>query len=331
MPEGPRGTPTLIRFDCFEVDLDGGLLLKRGARVRLRDQSFQVLAALLRQPGQIVSREELRHLLWPDHVFVDFENNLNTAVGRLREALGDSAEHARFIETVTKRGYRFIAPVSAPDRQASPVPPLGTRVLVLPFVNASDDRGQEYVADAMTDGLITELARVLPATARVIARATAMHYKGTHKDAGRIGHESMADYLIEGSVDVEGDRDRRHGAADAGDRPVRRVGHSMHCRAARLRAGASRPRTHNRGPPAVPGRACACRLELSSRQRQMFRQAVIRRALVKSMKNAPTIGTTRKALGAGPYRSASASMLAMALAVVPSMNPQKPLDMTAAS
>ena len=98
----------VVRFDCFEVDLDAGHLRKRGIRIRLRDQPFQVLASLLEHPGQVVTRDELRRRLWRDDVFVDFDNSLNIAIARLRTALGDSAEHPRFIETLPKRGYRFI-------------------------------------------------------------------------------------------------------------------------------------------------------------------------------------------------------------------------------
>jgi DNA-binding winged helix-turn-helix (wHTH) protein len=85
---------------------------KHGSRIRLRDQPWQVLAMLLEHPGRVVSREDLQRRLWPHDVIVDFENNLNTAIGRLREALGDSADHPRFIETLPRRGYRFVAPVS---------------------------------------------------------------------------------------------------------------------------------------------------------------------------------------------------------------------------
>ncbi len=112
---------TLLRFDGFEVDLEAGRLFKRGARIHLREQSFQVLAMLLAHPGEVVTREDLRRRLWPTDVFIDFENSLNAAVARLREALGDSAERARFIETLPKRGYRFTGTLSglAPAPQAA--------------------------------------------------------------------------------------------------------------------------------------------------------------------------------------------------------------------
>ena len=103
--------PNTIRFGLFEADLASGELRKRGRKVPLQDQPFQVLALLLRHAGEIVAREELQHALWPAETFVEFEQGLNTAVKRLRLALGDSADNPRFIETLPRKGYRFIAPV----------------------------------------------------------------------------------------------------------------------------------------------------------------------------------------------------------------------------
>lgn len=102
---------SLIRFDAFEVDLKTGELRRGGLKVRLRDQSFQVLVMLLERPGQLVSREELQRRLWSTDTFVDFDRGLNKAINRLRDALGDSAEAPSFIETLPKRGYRFIGSV----------------------------------------------------------------------------------------------------------------------------------------------------------------------------------------------------------------------------
>ncbi len=103
-----KPTPGVMRFGAFEVDARTGELLKDGLRVRLPDQSFQVLLLLLEKPGELVSREALRNELWPEDTFVDFDHGLNAAVNRLREALGDSADHPKFIETLPRRGYRFI-------------------------------------------------------------------------------------------------------------------------------------------------------------------------------------------------------------------------------
>lgn len=117
---GPAGD--LVRFGVFELDLRTGELRKSGVRVNLSDQPFQVLRALLERPGDLVTREELRRRLWPAETFVDFERGLNAAVRRLREALGDAADVPRFVETLPRRGYRFIAPVSRQPEPAEPEP-----------------------------------------------------------------------------------------------------------------------------------------------------------------------------------------------------------------
>src|SRR6478735_9043209 len=99
-----------MRFGTFEVNLRAGELRKSGVRLKLSGQPFQVLAVLLEQPGQVVSRDELQKRLWPD-TFVDVDHNLNTAINKIREVRGDSAESPRFVETLPRRGYRFIAPL----------------------------------------------------------------------------------------------------------------------------------------------------------------------------------------------------------------------------
>ena len=103
--------PGVLRFGAFEVDLREGELRKSGLRIRLQEQPFQVLVILLERPGKIVNREELRQRLWPSDTFVDFDHSLNSAVKKLREALGDQPDNPRFVETLHRRGYRFVAPV----------------------------------------------------------------------------------------------------------------------------------------------------------------------------------------------------------------------------
>jgi TolB-like protein/DNA-binding winged helix-turn-helix (wHTH) protein/Tfp pilus assembly protein PilF len=116
-------TPRLLRFGVFELDRRSGELRKDGARVRLQEQPLKILDALLADPGQPVTRESLRQRLWPDDTFVDFDNGLNRAINRLRTALGDEADNPRFIETLERRGYRFIAPVAAVDAPTSTAAP----------------------------------------------------------------------------------------------------------------------------------------------------------------------------------------------------------------
>jgi DNA-binding winged helix-turn-helix (wHTH) protein len=105
------GTSQVIRFATFEVDLQSQELRKGGLRLKLTGQPFQVLTILLEQPGTVVTREELQKRLWPD-TFVDVDHNLNTAINKIREALGDSSENPRFVETLPRRGYRFISPIT---------------------------------------------------------------------------------------------------------------------------------------------------------------------------------------------------------------------------
>jgi DNA-binding winged helix-turn-helix (wHTH) protein len=109
---------SILRFGVFEVDVRAGEVRKQGVRIKLQEQPFHVLTVLLRRPGEIVTREELRAQLWQSDTFVDFDNGLNTSINKLREALGDSADSPRFVETLPRRGYRFIAPVNGADGPA---------------------------------------------------------------------------------------------------------------------------------------------------------------------------------------------------------------------
>src|SRR5580658_395778 len=101
----------IVCFGTFEVDLGAGEIRKAGLRVRLQVQPFRVLAALLAKPGEVVTREQLQHEIWGDNTTVDFERGIASAINKIRDALGDSAESPLYIETLSKRGYRFIAPV----------------------------------------------------------------------------------------------------------------------------------------------------------------------------------------------------------------------------
>src|SRR5262245_30298889 len=117
----PASSASIVRFGSFEFDVLSGELRRSGMRVNLQDQPLRVLECLLERPGQLVSREDLRRRLWSGDTFVDCEQGINAAVKRLREALADSAETPRFIETLPKRGYRFIAPVDPPLPSAADV------------------------------------------------------------------------------------------------------------------------------------------------------------------------------------------------------------------
>ena len=183
------------RFGPFEVDLEGRRLLKRGTPIVLREQSFQVLSALMERPGEIVTREELRKRLWPSDTFVDFEVALNSAVSRLRDALGDSADAPSFIETIPKRGYRFVVPI--PKRPA---------VAVMPFVNKTADEKDEYFSDGLADELIRVLSRI--EGLRVAARSVVSRFKGQPWDVKQVGRELGVETVLEGSVWRSGERIR---------------------------------------------------------------------------------------------------------------------------
>lgn len=238
----PEPAPPIIRFGIFEVDLQAGELRKQGLRVKLQEKPFQVLSMLLERPGVVITREELQQRLWPD-VTVDFEHSLGTAINKLRDALGDSADNPRFVETRPGRGYRFIYPVEGLEQPGWAQvhlqhvwlaalaivvmvvvlvslnmgglrdkwlgrPSSGgiTSLAVLPLENLSGDPGQDYFADGMTEALITELGKI--SALRVISRQSVMQYKGTEKTLPEIARELNVDAVVEGSVLHEGERVR---------------------------------------------------------------------------------------------------------------------------
>lgn len=262
MPSSPPPV-RLVRFGIFEADFQAGELRKAGVRIKLQDQPLQILAMLVEHPEELVTREEIRQKLWPGDTFIDFDHGLNNAVNRLRDALGDSAETPRFIETLPRRGYRFIGTVSGSATKetvavetvpatspavgpvsidasrtrrygwialaagvllAAVLAGLNFRILqvrlfpgtlspvpirslaVLPLQNLSGDASQEYLADGMTEALITDLAKI--SSLRVISRTSAMHYKGSHQALPEITRELNVDAVVEGSVARLGNRVR---------------------------------------------------------------------------------------------------------------------------
>src|SRR5262245_26554691 len=226
--------PRTVRFGVFEVDVSSGELRKNGVKVKLQEQPFRVLVALLQREGEVVTREELRQELWSTDTFVDFDHSLNAAVKRLRDALDDTADNPRFIETLPRRGYRFIpGKFLAPQTKAAhPLQkrlgvalvaaslllasfllvrvawtgsrssrrnnPQARSLAVLPLQNLSGDPAQEYFADGITDELITELAELK--SVRVISRTSVMQYKGAQKPLRQIANELSVDAILEGSV-----------------------------------------------------------------------------------------------------------------------------------
>src|SRR5579859_3334099 len=193
-----------FRFDAFEVDPRAKELRKHNTKLKLHRQSFEVLLMLVEHPGEVVTREEVRARLWPQETFVDFEHSVNTAINKVRQALSDSPDKPRYIETVPRVGYRFLAPVEKLAAQGS-----GRVILVvLPFENLSGDPAQEYFSDGLTEETITDLSLLASERLGIIARTSAMRYKGTKKSIAEIGEELGADYALEGSVRRDGNRVR---------------------------------------------------------------------------------------------------------------------------
>ena len=129
-----RHSSTVVRFGVFEADLHSGELRKNGVRVKIQDLPFKALKLLLSHPNEALSRDQFRHALWPEDVFVDFDHGISSAINRLRDALGDSAENPVFIETVDRRGYRWIAPTNVPARRpCRQAPYWSSRSQSLPF------------------------------------------------------------------------------------------------------------------------------------------------------------------------------------------------------
>jgi TolB-like protein/tetratricopeptide (TPR) repeat protein len=228
--ERPPSPAQTWRFGVFEVDGANAELRRGGKPVKMREQSFRILVFLLEHPGQIVTREALRAVLWPSDTFVDFDHSLNTAVMKLRDALGDSAETPLYIETIPKRGYRFIAPMTTVATAAAHITqrassgtgsgPLalaesdanggvasdGFRVTVLPFRHSGTDAEIAAMAEGLSSGIVAGVQRF--SYLRVIeCPATSRHTDGG-MDVRSVGKELGARFVIEGDVRQAGSRMR---------------------------------------------------------------------------------------------------------------------------
>jgi DNA-binding winged helix-turn-helix (wHTH) protein/TolB-like protein len=206
----------LRRFGPFTLDLENELLLRGGERVPLQPQPMKVLLLLGARAGELVTRQELQRAVWGEETFVDFNQGLNWCVARIRDVLGDDAEHPRFIETVPRKGYRFIAPAEAPGPARRPwlaaVAVLAVvclavmhrqapvTVVILPFDNFTGDPRNEAVAGAATEEVINRVGSADPSRLKVIDRLTAAKFKRTNECIIHIGRALGADFVMEGSV-----------------------------------------------------------------------------------------------------------------------------------
>jgi len=252
----PVSEEAIIRFAEFELALKSGELRRNGDVIRLQPQPFKVLVFLASHAGQTVTRQELQQAVWEAETFVDFEHGLNFCIKQIRNALGDDAQSPRVIETLPRRGYRFIAEVEElngsssiePERESAnptekPARPRSSAMIaaliglivaagliaayfawrstrevaapqskvmiaVLPFENLSGDPAEDYFSDGMTEEMIARLGQLQPKSLGVIARTSAMTYKGANKDIARIGRELGVGYVVEGSVRRAEDRVR---------------------------------------------------------------------------------------------------------------------------
>ena len=202
---------TKLQFGPFVLDLRGYELTRSGEPVRLERIPMDLLILLTERNGALVARQEIVDRLWGHDVFLDYDNSINKAVRKIRQALGE--EYGRRIETIPGKGYRFRVP------EESPITPVATSLgtanapgrfmlAILPFENLSGDANQDYFSDGLTEETIMQLGRVSPERLGVIARTSSMAYKGRQVTVQEIGKELGVDYLVEGSVRREGGRVR---------------------------------------------------------------------------------------------------------------------------
>jgi TolB-like protein/tetratricopeptide (TPR) repeat protein len=188
-----------LRFATFEVDFQQRELRNRGIRIKLEGHPFRVLEVLLEKPGELVTREELAHRLWPDlHVSVDA--GLNTAINLLRQALGDSGRNCRYIETRSRLGYRFVAHVEE-LAETSPVPPRDAAtdsIAILPFENRTGDPGLDLLAEGIAENVIADLSRL--EDVRVIARTTAFRFRTPEVEPRLVGNQLNVRVVLTGRV-----------------------------------------------------------------------------------------------------------------------------------
>jgi len=201
MPE--PSSRAVLRFEDFELDVRGYQLRHRGRPVRLERQPMELLIMLAERRGELVTRQDIIARLWGDDAVIDVETGLNTAIRKIRQALHASPDNRRagaVVETVSGKGYRFAADLApaSPD-MARPV-----MLAVLPFVNMTGDAEREYLADGLTEDTIAAIGRIDPSRLRVIGRTSAMSYKRTSKSLAAIGSELNAEFIVEGSLRLEG-------------------------------------------------------------------------------------------------------------------------------
>jgi TolB-like protein/Tfp pilus assembly protein PilF len=206
--------PKVIQFHPYTLDLKNRELRKQGRLIKLQPQPLKVLALLVSRPNEVVSRLDIKNRLWSEDTFVDFDQGINFCIKQIRTALGDDAAEPRFLQTLPRRGYRFIAPLRRQDGGEvieAPHPPTADqsgparnhrRIAVLPFTCICPEGKFDYVSDGLTEELIVTLSKIKDL--RLIARTSVMKYKGQTKSVNDIGHELSVGTVLEGSVRTDG-------------------------------------------------------------------------------------------------------------------------------
>jgi TolB-like protein/Tfp pilus assembly protein PilF len=193
-----------IRFDVYQMDLSSGELRKSGKLVRLQRQPFRVLGMLAGRAGELVTRAQLRDEIWGKGTFVDFDQGLNFCIRQIRSALDEDPSQPRFVQTIPRRGYRFVAK-AVQTGDASGRRAIGS-IAVLPLKNLSGSPDEDYFVEGLTEELITELSKL--GNLRVISRTSVMLYKDSEKTLPEIAHELKVDAVVEGAAMRSGEQVR---------------------------------------------------------------------------------------------------------------------------
>jgi TolB-like protein/Flp pilus assembly protein TadD len=198
-----------FQFGAFVLDMGRYELTRAGKPVRLERIPMDLLILLVREKGRLIGREEIIERLWGKNLYFDTDNSINTAIRKIRNALGDDAGNPQYVETVLGRGYRFkVQTVVAPVAEPAIIERSRIMLAILPFENLSGDPAQEYFSDGLSEETIMRLGQMSPHRMGVIARTSSMVYKQTEKSIAQIGQELGVDYVLEGSVRRDGERVR---------------------------------------------------------------------------------------------------------------------------
>jgi TolB-like protein len=198
----------IVSFGPYRVDLRSGELFKDGVRIVLQGQTFRLLEGLLERPGEVLDRQELRARLWPSDTYVDFEHSINAAVRRLRRALGDSADAPRYIETLHRRGYRFVGAVpTTDDGPATPTSPR-MRLAVLPFSSITGQAEPDGFTDGLTEETVAVITHRCAPSIGVVSRLAVGQLQYARGSIETVRDALQVDFVVEGRVRRAGNRVR---------------------------------------------------------------------------------------------------------------------------